>query len=638
MKNFKDQLHEYTQWRELLIKSINEYKAWRASYGFENQSSSDLITSITDNLGNDRVTLAFAAEFSRGKTELINALFFAETGVRLLPSSPGRTTMCPTELFYDADEGGFIKLLNIETRLDEISLAEFKGMQSVWKKIPLDTASPEQMQEAFKELAATKEVSFKVAEDMGLISKAEFKEGQPLPETVEIPCWRHALISFPHALLKEGLCILDTPGLNALGTEPELTISMLPNAQAILFVVGADTGVTKSDLDIWENHINKSKDSGKQCLAVVMNKIDAIADELSSPTKHAEAINKQVSEISRILDVNPKMIFPISAKQGLLGKVKDNPEILKESRLGNLERYLSDEILDGRRSILTRSVERDIGMMVRESISITSGRLANAEKELEDFKKTDFENTEITGKLMAETRDRQNAYTANVENFKTSAQVFNSQTQTLVDSLSRERIDEVIMRTKREMSSSKTTYGMKKAMVNLLDEMKDLLQDAVDLADETTRLTTAISKKFQAEHGFKELEIPSFQIDEFQRELVKILEEGELFSQSAKTVMTEKNIVVNKLYGTLINRARDVIKQAHRAAATWRNSALSPLFHQIKDHKKQIKARLEMLKKINRSKGSVEENIKLLEKELFLLSRQYDELQAIKAKILPDNS
>lgn len=39
--------------------------------------------------------------------------------------------------------------------------------------------------------------------------------------TVEIPRWRHAIINFPHPLLQQGLVILDTPGLNAVGTEPE---------------------------------------------------------------------------------------------------------------------------------------------------------------------------------------------------------------------------------------------------------------------------------------------------------------------------------------------------------------------------------------------------------------------------------
>lgn len=104
----------------------------------------------------DKITLAFAAEFSRGKTELINSLFFAETGVRLLPSSPGRTTMSPTELFWDEEGGSYIRLLNIESRLEDISLIELKNNPDRWTEIDLDCDSPTQMQKAFKELVATK--------------------------------------------------------------------------------------------------------------------------------------------------------------------------------------------------------------------------------------------------------------------------------------------------------------------------------------------------------------------------------------------------------------------------------------------------------------------------------------------------
>jgi hypothetical protein len=33
---------------------------------------------------------------------------------------------------------------------------------------------------------------------------------------VHIPAWRHALINIDHPLLRMGLSIIDTPGLNAL--------------------------------------------------------------------------------------------------------------------------------------------------------------------------------------------------------------------------------------------------------------------------------------------------------------------------------------------------------------------------------------------------------------------------------------
>ena len=221
---FKRQLHEYSQWREQLMQAIEMYREWRGRYKHSDPHSTDTLLNILSGLQSDRITLAFAAEFSRGKTELINALFFAETGVRLLPSSPGRTTMSPTELFWDEEGGNYIRLLNIESRLEDISLMEYKRNPDRWTQIDLDSGSPTQMQEAFKELVATKNVPREMADKLGLWNEREAAEqGIIDPKTVEIPCWRHALISFPHPLLKEGLCILDTPGLNALGSEPELT-------------------------------------------------------------------------------------------------------------------------------------------------------------------------------------------------------------------------------------------------------------------------------------------------------------------------------------------------------------------------------------------------------------------------------
>ncbi len=72
---------------------------------------------------------------------------------------------------------------------------------------------------------------------------------------VEISRWRHAVINFPHPLLRQGLVILDTPGLNAIGTEPELTLRLIPDAHVVVFVLAADAGVTKSDLELWRGHV-----------------------------------------------------------------------------------------------------------------------------------------------------------------------------------------------------------------------------------------------------------------------------------------------------------------------------------------------------------------------------------------------
>ncbi|WP_031437530.1 dynamin family protein [Methylobacter tundripaludum] len=627
---FKEQMHEYSVWRAKLVQAVEMYHQWRSRYGMNDPHSADTILNILDGLQSDKITLAFVAEFSRGKTELINALFFAETGVRLLPSSPGRTTMSPTELFHDEKGGNYIRLLNIESRLEDISLAEFKKNPDRWTQIDLDCDSPTQMQEAFKELVATKQVDRDIADKLGLWNEREAAEqGIINPEKVEIPCWRHALISFPHPLLKEGLSILDTPGLNALGTEPELTLSMLPNAQAIIFVLAADTGVTKSDLEMWHNHVCHNRGGSKQGLAVVMNKIDAMWDDLADENGYDDSIRSQIKTSATTLKVNENVIFPVSAKQALLAKVKADESLLEKSRLAALENYLANDILNQRKNILLGTITRDIGFLVNESSNLTGASFANAVAQLDEFKKIDFQNADMTGKLMAETRDRQNLYMANVENFQASRRVFAVQAQMLIDSFAKEKIDGIIKTTKHDMAKSLTTYGMKQNIRKLFDELRDLLQDSVDITNETRRLVKAIHKKFKDEYGFKEIEPQLFSIKQYQIELEQIFDEGEAFRSSAKTTMSEQSIVINKLYSTLIAKARNILRQAHADATTWSNGVLTPLMHQIKDHKKQIEGRLQMLRKINESKDSIIENIASLEAELGPLKRQREELAII---------
>ena len=625
--DFKNQMHEYSLWRARLMQSIEMYQQWRTRYDMTDDNSTATLLNILNNLQSDRITLAFVAEFSRGKTELINALFFAETGVRLLPSSPGRTTMSPTELFYDEVGGSYIRLLNIETRLESATLAEFKQMPERWVHFDLNGNSPRQMQEAFKELIAVKKVPREVADELGLWNERETKEqGLVNPTVVEIPCWRHALISFPHPLLKEGLSILDTPGLNALGTEPELTLNMLPSAQAIIFVLAADTGVTKSDLEMWLNHICLARGGKKQGLAVVMNKIDAMWDDLGGAAAYDASIRSQIKTSASILKINENAIFPVSAKQALLAKVKSDTVLFERSRLSSLEKYLATDILKQKRNILMGTVVRDMGFLLNESSHVTNKALTHAVEQLEEFKKIDFQNQDMTGKLMAETRDKQNIYMANIENFQASRRVFITQAKMLIDSFDSEKVDSIVEKARREIASNMTTYGMKQNIRKLFDDLRDLSQNAIEITAETSRLVKAIHKKFKDEYGFEEIEPKLFSIKPYQVELEMIFEEGEIFRSSTKTAMTEQSTVIHHLYSTLIAKARDVIKQAHNDASAWGNTALTPLMQQIKDHKKQIENRLQMLRKINESTNNVAENIAHLQAQVEPLKRQRNEL------------
>ena len=305
-KAFSQRLRAYKTWRDELSDAIRAYQSWIEGQGYTDGAEDLRTYELIEEIQSDKLTVALVGEFSRGKTELLNAIFFADFKQRLLPSGAGRTTMCPTELGYNEKEGASIRLLPIETRKTSLAIAEYKHTPIHWTTVHiLKPDSADEVRAAFLETTRTKKVHLREAQELGLYDpERSRRQGETVPADgiVEIPVWRHALINYPHPLLKQGLVILDTPGLNAIGVEPELTISMLPSAQVILFVLGADTGVTESDFSIWTNHIRKTRRSG---IFVALNKIDVMWDELQGAAAVTAGIAQQVESVAQTLQVAP---------------------------------------------------------------------------------------------------------------------------------------------------------------------------------------------------------------------------------------------------------------------------------------------------------------------------------------------
>ena len=87
------QVASYQRWRDEIRSGIEAYQVWLDQHGHVDIQRSLRIYDLLESMRNDRMVLAFLAEYSRGKTELINAMFFSDFKQRLLPSDVGRTTM-----------------------------------------------------------------------------------------------------------------------------------------------------------------------------------------------------------------------------------------------------------------------------------------------------------------------------------------------------------------------------------------------------------------------------------------------------------------------------------------------------------------------------------------------------------------
>ena len=412
-------VQEYQQWRSSLTQTIADYCDWLAKSQYSDAIQELRLYDILEMLNRDQLVLAFLAEFSRGKTEMINALFFADFNQRLLPSEPGRTTMCPTEIFWDANEEPCIKLLPIGTRASDDSLTYLKTTPNAWEKFRLNMDSPAEMQAILRKLIEQKEVTQNDAEALGLFNPQDIRmvnelETQGLLK--KIPVWRHAIINYPHPLLKSGLVVIDTPGLNTLGAEPELTLNIIPNAHAVLFLTATDTGITQSDMQIWNAFI-KGRTKYK---LVLLNKIDMLWDALKSDQDVANEIAKQINVTSHQLGVSADSVFAVSAQKALVAKIKKNQTLLKQSGIIELETVLGNQMVQAKHEILGRTIASECSEMIKASRKIVQQQLTSLRAQADELRSLRGKNTDASKFILAHVVSDRKRYESSIPTFNSA--------------------------------------------------------------------------------------------------------------------------------------------------------------------------------------------------------------------------
>jgi hypothetical protein len=560
-------------------------------------------------LRDDKLYIAFVAEFSRGKSELINAIFFAGFGQRVLPSSAGRTTMCPTELMYDGKNKAYLRLLPIETRRSGTTIAEYKNFPEEWKVIPLDMKTPDKVAEALQHIVEIKTVGKEQAQAMGLhIAKDEADTGMHMTEDgkVEIPKWRHAVINFPHPLLEQGLVILDTPGLNALGAEPELTLNMLPSAHAIMFILAADTGVTKSDIEVWQEHIGSTKGGLNKGRLVVLNKIDGLWDELRDAEEVQREIDRQIRETAKHLGIEERNVYPVSAQKALLGKIKGDKKILERSRIAALEDAFGKEMLPAKREIVSDNIRDEMTNIIKAVRTLIAQRLKGVHEHMEELNSLSGKNSDVIEHMMKKVRVDKEYFEKSLQRFQATRSIFSQQTNILYSHLNLKNVDKVIAETKKNMEISLTTAGLKTSMQNFFNYAHATMEEVTKQTHEIKELMDGVYKKFQEEHGLSNIKPSSFSIMKYLREIKRLEAKHEQFSKGLSLVMTEQTAVTRKFFESAVSKTRAIYATASRDADNWLKTIMSPMESQVREHQVQLRRRLESIKRIHQASDTLE--------------------------------
>lgn len=259
----------------------------------ENEAACQKLEELTQDIQNDFFIVVVLGEFKRGKSTFINALI----GKDLLPTDVLPETATINALIYN----------------------EKPELQIIMQDGSIEKGEVER---SFLERFSAKN------------------------QTEECSKIKYIKIGYPFKLLDANVVIVDTPGVSDLNEQRcDVTYNFIPKANAVLFLLDANSPLKKSERDFIED---KLLAQGIDNIIFLVNKYDNVDEEEDEDFWE----NLQVHMLKAFADSEYKLknleMYPLSAKLALQGELEQRPEFVAASGIDKIKAALQSNITEGR--------------------------------------------------------------------------------------------------------------------------------------------------------------------------------------------------------------------------------------------------------------------------------------------------
>ncbi|MCI5752781.1 MAG: dynamin family protein [Oscillospiraceae bacterium] len=464
----------YTSFREMmdeLSENLNQLKIYCGDLGLDNTAKS--ISDTVEKNAKERFEVAIVGEFKRGKSTLINALL----GQEVLPADVLPATATLNRVTYSSEPYVMVEFKNGESeRVDIEHLADY-------------------------------------------VTKLSY-ESEKMAETV-----KEATVYYDTDFCKNHVDIIDTPGLNDDEQMTNVTLSILPEIDAAVFVISANSPFSQFEKEFLEKKMLTS-DLGRIIFAVncfgTFSKededriVDTIEKRICSYVM--EKAKKVMGENSKEFDVykrkigKPKVIG-VYAKKALMAKENNDAAMLEESNFPKFEsvletmltqergaislQILANKIISSGSEVINAIVLRENALMMENDEFMEKYQLAIDEiedirtKKREEFVRINDAANRVFEKLQPILDD----YWVQIE--ETAMQVIDDY-QMSADDLKREKMKIVYER---------LTDKIKENIENKAQLICEQIQNDINvgLSDEATRLQTFEDEFFASINRIQEM-------------------------------------------------------------------------------------------------------------------------------------
>lgn len=261
----------------------------------------DAISDIKDKFSSNVFYLVVLGQFKRGKSTFTNYIL----GIDMLPTGVVPLTSVITKVQYSIEV--WAKVLYEDGRIDNIDVKEL-DLYCTEKNNP-------------KNIKKVKEIH----------------------------------IGYPFEFVSNDVVIIDTPGIGSVYKHnTDVAYGYINKADAVIFLLSVDPPISeleKEFLSQISENVNK--------IFFVLNKIDYVSEiELDEIIKFNENIIKEITKHDNII------IYPISAKLALEGKISKDNEAIEKSRAKKLEVDLQNFLMTEKEKVLLESYAKNIDRII----------------------------------------------------------------------------------------------------------------------------------------------------------------------------------------------------------------------------------------------------------------------------------
>lgn len=581
----EQRIAQFTEWRDRLVANVDEFRSWQDTYGQADIEQTLRIYDLVEGLRNDRIRLAFFGASTAHKTDLINALLFSDRPEGLLPREPGGD-YCAMEIFHDPNEAPYVRVLPIDSRKRNESIAALRRNTIEWVTMRVDPDSPESIASTLKDLAETREASPDEVRALNL-----WNEGAG----TRVPSWRYALVNLPHPTLKSGLTAFYTPGLAMLSAEPEIALRMAGSAQSLLMVLG--DSLTAEAQTAWKQYVQNAR--GHKFVVLSGNGAES-AQALASP-----------------LGLDVQHIYADSA----------------EANTQALEERHAEEIVPERQALLLSAVAKEIGPLVLAARQTVASRFISTVKEMQDLSSTAGKNRDEAQDMLVRLETERKEYQRSVSAFNVTYADLMARGQELLATLHDERIEELLSHDREFIEDAWTTAGLWKNMQGLFSYFTVQVEKILNYAVKLREAVGGIYDTFHANFGLAKLNPPPLTLEKYLEAMKALEENARQFCHDPVNIATYKSNLVEKFYEGLVEEARQQFELTRLDTERWLRGALGPLNAQIMEKQRLMLKRVESLRNLKDNQTSVQERFRALDQQRASLKKATEVLDQLRTNL-----